>query len=55
MAMYVDDPAKKEFLKKVFKEVSEKQDSTDLLSDISIEELQKLGLKVKPLKDPEKV
>lgn len=53
--MYIDDPQKEAFLKKVFKEVSEKQDSTDLLSDIPIEELQKLGLKVKPLKDPEKI
>jgi len=55
MAMYVDDPQREEFLKKVFKEVSEKQDSTDLLSDIPIEELQKIGLKIKPLKEPEKI
>ena len=53
--MYVDDPQKREFLKKVFKEVSDKEDSTDVLSDIPIEELQKLGLKTKMLKDPEKV
>ncbi len=53
--MYQKDEQKENFLKQVFKEVSEKPDSTDLLSNIDLDELQKLGIKIKPLKNPQKI
>ena len=53
--MYQKDEQKGNFLKKVFEEVTERPDSTDHLSNVDLDELQKLGIKIKPLKEPQKI
>jgi Holliday junction resolvasome RuvABC DNA-binding subunit len=52
MSMFLKDEKKSAYLKKILAETTEKEDSTDVLSDVSIEKLKKLGFKFDQIKDP---
>ena len=45
--MFVKDEAKEKYLNEIFKQTDEKPDSKDLMSNIDVDLMEKLGIKFK--------